>query len=131
MKHPFAVLVAWGLVGLLYACSSNVRASLWASGVLSTTPNSWVGRLTPTGSMEPTLTPDDWLIYRHLPFGQVRPGDVISFVCPEDHKPVTHRVIRRLSDGRLITKGDGNADEDPWAIGPESFRGVLIAVYQE
>ncbi len=131
MKHPFAVLFAWILVGLVYACSPNVRASLWASGMLTTTPDTWVGRLTPTGSMEPSLSPKDWLIYRHVPFGHVRVGDVISFHCPVDHTPVTHRVARRLEDGRLVTKGDGNFDEDPWTIGPADYRGMLIAIYAE
>lgn len=131
MKRPFAVLFAWCLLGLVYACSTHVRASLWASGMLTTTPDTWVGRLTPTGSMEPTLSPKDWLIYQAVPFGSVRPGDIISFRCPRDREPVTHRVVRRLEDGRLVTKGDGNADIDPWAIGPAEFRGMLIAVYAE
>ncbi len=131
MKYPVAVLAAWTIVGLLYACSPSVRASLWASGVLTTTPDTWVGKLTPTGSMEPTLGPRDWLIFQRVPFGQVRPGDVISFFCPTDHAPVAHRVVRRLPDGRLITKGDGNPDEDPWLVGPAQFRGVLLAVYTD
>lgn len=131
MKYPLAVLIAWSAVGLLYAASTNVRASLWASGMLTTTPDTWVGRLTPTGSMEPTLSPSDWLIYQQVPFGHVRPGDVISFRCPIDQQPVTHRVVCRLEDGRLVTKGDGNHDVDPWTIGPAEFRGVLIAVYAE
>lgn len=116
---------------MAYACSTHVRASLWASGMLTATPDTWVGRLTPTGSMEPTLSPKDWLIYQQVPLGQVRPGDIISFRCPQDHQPVTHRVVRRLANGRLVTKGDGNVDEDPWTIGPAEFRGVLIAIYQE
>jgi len=131
MKHPVAVILSWSLLGLAYLCSTNVRASLWASGMLTTTPGTWVGRLTPTGSMEPTLGARDWLIYQQVPFGHVRVGDIISFRCPIDQAPVTHRVARRLSDGRLITKGDGNADEDPWIIGPADFRGVLLAVYSE
>jgi len=131
MKHPIAVLIAWSVLGLLYVCSTNVRASLWASGMLTATPDTWVGRLTPTGSMEPTLSPKDWLIYQQVPFGRVRVGDVISFRCPLDRQPVTHRVVRRLDCGRLVTKGDGNPDEDPWTIGREEFRGILIAVYTE
>lgn len=131
MKRSLAVLIAWCLVGLVYAGSANVRASLWASGMLTATPDTWVGRLTPTGSMEPTLSPKDWLIYQQVPFGHVRAGDIISFRCPHDGAPVTHRVVRRLADGRLQTKGDGNLDEDPWTIGPAEFRGILIAIYTE
>jgi signal peptidase I len=131
MKRPLVVLVVWSLLGLVYVCSTDVRASLWASGMLTATPDTWVGRLTPTGSMEPTLGPRDWLIYQQVPFSHVRPGDVISFRCPEDDQPVTHRVVRRLRDGRLATKGDGNAYEDPWTIGPAEFRGILIAIYTD
>jgi signal peptidase I len=131
MKHPITLLVAWVLLGLTYVCSADVRASLWASGVLSSTPDTWVARLTPTGSMEPSLGPRDWLIFRHVPYGHVRSGDVISFYCPIDRAPTTHRVVRRLSDGRLVTKVDGNADEDPWTLGPDDYRGMLIAVYTE
>ena len=61
----------------------------------------------------------------------MRPGDIISFRCPIDGEPVTHRVLRRLPDGRLITRGDDNPLADPWTIGPEQFRGMLIAVYSD
>jgi len=131
MKRSLVVLFVWCLVGVTYLCSTNVRASLWASGMLTATPDTWVARLTPTGSMEPTLTPRDWLIFQQVSIGHVRPGDIISFRCPEDNTPVTHRAIRRLADGRLITKGDGNDQIDPWTIGPAEFRGILIAVYRD
>ncbi len=129
MKRPIVLLCIWCSLGLGYLFSANVRASLWASAVMTTMPDTWVGRLLPTGSMEPTLTENDWLIYQRVPFAQVRPGDVISFHCPIDSVPVTHRVVRRLENGRLITRGDNNHDVDPWTIGPQDFRGLLIAVY--
>jgi signal peptidase I len=131
MKCRCILLSVLAALGLSYFCSSNVRAALWASGMMTTVPDTWVVRLLPTGSMEPTLTDQDWLVFRHLPFSQVQAGDIISFRCPIDGVPVTHRVIRRLADGRLMTRGDNNPDVDPWIIGPENYRGMLIAVYSD
>jgi len=129
MKRSVILLTIWCSLGLGYLLSANVRASLWASAVLTAMPDTWVGRLLPTGSMEPTLNEKDWLIYQRVPFTQVRPGDVISFHCPLDSVPITHRVVRRLEDGGLVTRGDNNPFVDPWTVGPKDFRGVLIAVY--
>ncbi|BET65988.1 hypothetical protein ASA1KI_09060 [Opitutales bacterium ASA1] len=131
MKRPVLLLLVWCSLGLSYLFSTNVRASLWASAMLTTTPDTWVGRLLPTGSMEPTLNEKDWLIYRRVDFAEVRAGDVISFHCPLDGVPVTHRVVRRLECGRLVTRGDNNPVVDPWTVSSDDFRGVLIAVYAE
>lgn len=129
MKSRCLLLSIVLALGLAYLVSSDVRASLWASGMLTALPDTWVAQLLPTGSMEPTLDEHDWLIYRRVPFDQVQPGDIISFRCPIDGVPVTHRVARRLADGRLVTRGDNNADPDPWTVGAADFRGLLIAVY--
>jgi len=130
-KRCLFLLAIWGPIFLVYVCSTNVRASLWASACLTAMPDTWVARLTPTGSMEPTLTDKDWLIFQRVPFGQVRKGDVISFYCPMDGVPVVHRVVERLDDGRLITKGDNNPLPDPWVVSITDYRGLLIAAYSD
>lgn len=124
-------LAIWSTIFLVYVCSSNVRASLWASACITAMPDTWVARLTATGSMEPTYDEKDWLIFQRVPFGQVRIGDVISFYCPEDGVPITHRVVEKLKDGRLVTKGDNNPLPDPWTVSMENFRGMLIASYSD
>lgn len=129
MKRSITLLCIWCSLGLGYLGSADVRASLWASAMVTAMPDTWVGRLLPTGSMEPTLNENDWLIFQRTPFGRIRPGDVISFHCPLDSVPVTHRVVRRLENGRLLTRGDNNLEVDPWTVGAEDFRGLLIAVY--
>jgi signal peptidase I len=131
VRRCVILLAVWCAVGLGFLASTDVRASLWASAVITTTPDTWVAQLLPTGSMAPALTEDDWLIFQRLPFGQVRPGDIISFRCPLDGEPVTHRVATRMSDGRLLTRGDANPGTDPWIVGPEHYRGMLIAVYSD
>lgn len=131
MKRCYASLAVWCALGLVYLSSTNVRASLWASGLMAAVPDTWVARLLPTGSMEPTLTERDWLIFQRVPFSRVRPGDIISFDCPIDRVPITHRVDRRLADGRITTRGDNNPEPDPWTVGPQDYRGLLIAVYSD
>lgn len=131
MKRPVVLLGIWCFLGLSYMLSANVRASLWASGVLTAMPDTWVARLLPTGSMEPTLNENDWLLFKRVSFGQIHEGDVISFYCPRDSVPVTHRVVCRLENGRLMTRGDNNDYVDPWTVGPEDFRGLLIDVYTD
>ena len=74
---------------------------------------------------------NDWLIYQRVPFGQVKVGDIISFHCPLDGVPVTHRVVGRLPDGRLMTRGDANPVADPWFVSMEQYRGMLISVYMD
>lgn len=132
MRRRCAIVLAlWCALGLGFLTSTDVRASLWASAFITTTPDTWVARLLPTGSMAPTLTEHDWLIFQRLPFGQVHPGAIISFRCPLDGEPVTHRVAARLPDGRFLTRGDANPGPDPWVVGPEHYRGMLIAVYSD
>jgi signal peptidase I len=131
MKRRCVLLSVLCALGLSYFFSTNVRAALWASGLMTAVPDTWVVRLLPTGSMEPTLTDQDWLVFQHIPFSHVQMGDIISFRCPIDGVPVTHRVVRRLADGRVVTRGDNNPDADPWVIGPENYRGLLIAVYSD
>ncbi|HIY84084.1 MAG TPA: signal peptidase I [Candidatus Rubneribacter avistercoris] len=43
----------------------------------------------------------------------VRPGEVVSFVMNEDLDVATHRVVENdYQNGRLVTKGDANANRD-------------------
>lgn len=131
MKCRCVLLSLLLALGLSYFFSTNVRAALWASGIMTAVPDTWVVRLLPTGSMEPTLTDQDWLVFQHIPFAHVRVGDIISFRCPIDGVPVTHRVVRRLADGHVVTRGDNNPESDPWIVGQENYRGLLIAVYSD
>ena len=71
-----------------------------------------------SGSMQPTFNPGDVIIVTPEPVTAVRPGQVISYQIPiGDHHVESHRVIRVLKRGAhpvIMTRGDNNAEADPW-----------------
>jgi signal peptidase I len=71
-----------------------------------------------SGSMQPTFSPGDVIIVTPEPVTAVRPGQVISYQIPiGDHHVESHRVVRIVEHGPhpvIITKGDNNAEADPW-----------------
>jgi signal peptidase len=71
-----------------------------------------------SGSMQPTFSPGDVIIVTPEPVTAVRPGQVISYQIPiDDHHVESHRVVRIVEHGPhpvIITKGDNNAEADPW-----------------
>ena len=74
-----------------------------------------------TGSMAGAYDVGSLIYDEHVPVGDLRVGDVITFrPPPEAEVPglVTHRIaqITRDADGRTAfrTKGDANEDLDPW-----------------
>ena len=70
------------------------------------------------GSMQPTFSPGDVIIVTPEPVTAVRPGQVISYQIPiGDHHVESHRVVRVVERGPhpvIITRGDNNAEADPW-----------------
>jgi signal peptidase len=71
-----------------------------------------------SGSMQPTFSPGDVIIVTPEPVTAVRPGQVISYQIPiGDHHVESHRVVRVVQHGThpvIITRGDNNAEADPW-----------------
>ena len=63
-----------------------------------------------TGSMEPTLNIDDFVILRELK-GRVNVNDIVSYKRPDEKNEVLHRVVR-VDKNIVITKGDANNKED-------------------
>jgi signal peptidase I len=73
-----------------------------------------------SGSMVPTLRVGSIAIDRPVPASSVRVGDVITFWDPYvPNRLVTHRVVRIFHTPKGVvyrTKGDANAQRDPWTI---------------
>ena len=73
-----------------------------------------------SGSMRPTLGVGSLAVDRAIPARDVHVGDVITFNDPLVRgRLVTHRVVRiiRTDHGLAYrTKGDANAERDPWTI---------------
>ena len=73
------------------------------------------------GSMSGTFERGSLVIEREVPVGGLETGDVITYLPPADsgtHSLVTHRIVTITKDPAgatvLQTKGDANADQDPW-----------------
>ena len=86
-----------------------------------------------SGSMRPAFAAGDLLVVTPEPISRLRVGDVITYAIPiGDHHVETHRVVGlRWRDGEPIvrTKGDTNAQPDPWTAqlhGATAWRPALI-----
>lgn len=66
-----------------------------------------------TGSMEPTMTGCDLLVYG--PADDVEVGDVVIFDAPWRDGLVIHRVVGTTPKGYVL-KGDANDAPDPMAV---------------
>ncbi|MCR5147536.1 MAG: signal peptidase I [Eubacterium sp.] len=68
-----------------------------------------------TGSMEPTISVDDYIIVEEADIGSLAEGDIIAYYSknPEVYgRIVIHRIIGINEDGSFITMGDANPVPD-------------------
>lgn len=86
------------------------------------------------GSMSGTFEIGAVLFEEPVPVGDLRVGDVITYLPPADagiDNLVTHRIhsIREAEDGASVyrTKGDANADVDPWTFRLDSAEQARLA----
>ena len=70
-----------------------------------------------TGSMEPTILTDDYIIIDRTATTDLSEGDIISYYSADPQIAglvVTHRIVGILDDGRYLTRGDANpVNDDP------------------
>ncbi len=110
------------------------RVVLWVLGtlvVLSIAPNllGWHTDVVLTGSMLPSLKPGDVIAYQPVPPDALLPGQIILVKDPAHHGHLlSHRFMRRLGDGSLITRGDANGHDDSTPVPVASLlgRGRLV-----
>ncbi|MBR1422223.1 MAG: signal peptidase I, partial [Ruminococcus sp.] len=82
-----------------------------------------------TGSMEPSIHVDDYIIVRKTEVSKLKAGDVISFYSEDGDaagKLVTHRIMALNKDGTFVTKGDANEAADNKSIRPDQIVGKYI-----
>lgn len=79
-------------------------------------------------SMLPTLPESCRMALVRVPFAEVRAGptdgDVITVRV--NGKSITHRAVRRLPDGRIVTWGDNNPRPDPTPIAERNYVAVVV-----
>lgn len=85
-----------------------------------------------TGSMRPTLAPNDMVVVHRIAATDIRRGQIISFASPtEKGIVITHRVraVSPLPDGRLavVTRGDANNTSEHWRIARSGSVGRVVA----
>lgn len=91
-----------------------------------------------TGSMEPTIATDSFIITHNVDPGEIREGEIISYYSSDptlEGNVNTHRVVSVIQDGQRLlfeTKGDANPISDSYVvdsvnvIGRVVFTSVLI-----
>jgi len=88
-----------------------------------------------SGSMYPELAMHDIIVISgHIPFEDVKIGDIIVFDRPKDHdKVIVHRVVAVVDDNpkTLRTKGDNNQNSivgTDYPITKEEYKGTVVHV---
>ncbi len=85
-----------------------------------------------TGSMEPEIPTDTYILVKECPADEIQKGDIISFYSEEPSiygLPNTHRVVDILvtPEGiEFVTKGDSNVTEDRVNVREERLIGVYL-----
>ncbi len=82
-----------------------------------------------TGSMEPTLHVDDFIIIKRCDPSKVKAGDIISFYSTAKETEgmlITHRVMRRVSFDKYVTRGDANPVNDSVLVQSKDILGVYV-----
>ncbi len=104
-------MVGRGLAVLLLALTVAALAVTFLPGLLGYQRYVLVG-----GSMEPAIHKGSLIFDEVVPVADLRAGDIITYVPPGSHHPVTHRLVeaRRGGHGGRVfrTKGDANQLRD-------------------
>ena len=77
-------------------------------------------------SMNPIFKAGDRLHVISYNQEEIRVGDVIVFISPEDGSKVVHRIVSIDSDG-IKTRGDNCDQLDPWLLRPDQILGRVVS----
>ncbi len=82
-----------------------------------------------TGSMEPTIMTNDYIIIEETNVESLKINDIITFYSKDPSildLPVTHRIIEINEDGSFVTKGDANDISDSVSVTSDRVIGKYI-----
>lgn len=81
----------------------------------------------PTGSMEPTISAGEYVLFKKATFDSVDVDDIIVYYNKEEAKYIIHRVIEKNEALQIITtKGDNNSVADQIEVTPGMIYGKYI-----
>ncbi len=87
----------------------------------------WQAAVVVSGSMRPVVQVGDVVLAD--PRGKVAPGRIVLVRRPGfAGQLLTHRVVRVLGNGELVTRGDGNAVNDPVPVPRQDVLGLVRLV---
>lgn len=116
-----------------YLVLSGKGPAMLAAHYLALKSDGQVFTLYDTGSMEPSLTAKDVLVFEPRLMTDVRVGDVVAYELEPKYQAVSggikfivHRVVEKKDD-HLVTKGDANGYADPWTVAEHQIVGVMTS----
>ena len=81
----------------------------------------------PTGSMEPTISAGEYVLFKKATFDSVDVDDIIVYYNKDEAKYIIHRVIEKNEALQIITtKGDNNSVADQIEVTPGMIYGKYI-----
>lgn len=86
----------------------------------------WTSQVVMTGSMMPLVAPGDVLVSQKYTFADLRPGQII--IVHDPNRPghtLSHRYMRIDDDGKIVTKGDANPNEDATHVTQDQVVGIV------
>lgn len=111
------LLAAAGLLAYIFVCTARGKAAtVFGYNVLHVI----------TGSMEPTISEDDYILVQKTDIAGLKPDDIIAYYSEDPEirgKLVIHRIIEIHEDGTFVTKGDANPISDKYAVRPDQVLG--------
>ncbi len=111
------LVVSFGLVVYAFVCTARGKAVTVAGYSLLHVI---------TGSMEPTISTDDYVIVKKEETEALKVGDIVAYYTKDPQiygRPVIHRIHEIKDDGTFVTWGDANPVPDPLAVYPEQILG--------
>ncbi|MGN0400157.1 MAG: signal peptidase I [Blautia sp.] len=85
-----------------------------------------------TGSMEPTIRTDSFILVKRVDASEIKAGDIISYFSKDpayEGMVNTHRVVSIETDGNkwnFVTKGDANQVQDTYPTAFDDLIGKVV-----
>lgn len=116
--------VARFVVGTVSLAMLTALATLAVWAVAYPTVRGWSPTAVVSGSMAPAIDVGDILVAAPVDEARLKPGAVVVFDDPAGGRFVTHRIVDVTDSGDLVTRGDGNAEDDSSRVRPEDVEGI-------
>src|SRR4051794_22572106 len=113
MKLIHRIAISLGVLFFAACCGAVLLFNLHALG--------WKVLSVQTGSMRPAVPRGSLVLVHHVPYSQLKVGDVITYAnASQPGATITHRITKTYKlDGKIpayITKGDANPSQDPVTV---------------